>query len=113
MSVLLLGLCTAAAVYLYRQQATTAEILARNVVGRQLDYALETVVDELVTVQREGSDQVEALHERIQALLAQAQELTARRRNAGWCANWSTALRGTISAGKHAPRPSKLGDQPP
>ena len=75
MSVLLLGLCTAAAVYLYRQQATTAEILARNVVSRQLDYALETVVDELVTVQREGSDQVEALHERIQALLAQAQEL--------------------------------------
>ena len=27
MSLLLLGLCTAAAVYLYRQQATTAEIL--------------------------------------------------------------------------------------
>lgn len=75
MSVLLLGLCTAAAVYLYRQQATTAEILARNVVSRQLDHALETVVDELVTVQREGSDQVEALHERIQVLLAQAQEL--------------------------------------
>ncbi len=74
-SVLLLGLCTAAAVYFYRQQATTAEILARNVVSRQLDHTLETVVDELVTVQREGSDQVGALHERIRALLAQAQEL--------------------------------------
>src|SRR6266511_2851687 len=74
-SVLLLGLCTAAAVYLYRQQATTAEILARNVVSRQLDHALETVVDELATVQRGGSDQVEALHERIRVLLAQAQEL--------------------------------------
>ena len=72
-SVLLLGFCTVAAVYLYRQQATMAEMLARNVVSRQLDHALETVVDELVMVQREGRGQVEAIHERIQALLAHAQ----------------------------------------
>jgi signal transduction histidine kinase len=74
-SVLLLGLCAVAAVSLYRQQATTAEMLARSVVSRQLVHTLETVVDELVTVQREGRDEVEALHERIQALLVQAQEL--------------------------------------
>lgn len=74
-SVLLLGLCTAAAVSLYRQQATTAEMLARSVVSRQLVHTLETVVADLVAVQREGRDEVKALHERIQALLAQAQEV--------------------------------------
>ena len=42
MSVLLLGLCTATAMYLYRQQATTAHILA-HVISRKLDHAFETV----------------------------------------------------------------------
>jgi two-component system sensor histidine kinase HydH len=76
-SVLLLGLCTATAVYLYRQQATTAQILEENVVGRKIDHDLETAVADLITAHRDGSDQVEALHERIRAWLAQVQELTA------------------------------------
>jgi two-component system, NtrC family, sensor histidine kinase HydH len=76
-SVLLLGLCTATAVYLYRQQATTAQILEENVVGRKIDHDLETAVADLITAHRDGSDQVEALHERIRARLAQVQELTA------------------------------------
>jgi two-component system, NtrC family, sensor histidine kinase HydH len=77
-SLLLLGLCTATAVYLYRQQATTAQILEENVIGRKIDHDLESAVDDLIAVHRDGSDQVDALHERIRALLAQAQELTAK-----------------------------------
>ncbi len=76
-SVLLLGLCTATAVYLYRQQATTAQILDENVVSRKIDHELETVMNDLIAVHRDGSDQVEALHERILVLLAHAQEVAA------------------------------------
>jgi two-component system sensor histidine kinase HydH len=76
-SLLLLGFCTATAVYLYRQQATAAQILEENVVSRKIDHDLETAVAALIAVHRDGSDQVDALHERIQALLAQAQALAA------------------------------------
>src|SRR5712691_4345936 len=64
-SVLLLGLCTATAVYLYRQQATTAQILDENVVSRKIDHELETAMNDLIAVPRVGSDQVGALHEGI------------------------------------------------
>ena len=77
MSVILLGLCTATAVYLYRQQATTAQILDENVVSRKIDHELETAMNDLIAVHRDGSDQVEALHERILVLLAHAQEVAA------------------------------------
>jgi two-component system sensor histidine kinase HydH len=76
-SVLLLGLCTATAVYLYRQQATTAQILEENVVSRKIDHDLETAMNDLIAVPRDSRDQVEALHEEIHALLAQAQEVAA------------------------------------
>src|SRR6266571_3894048 len=76
-SVILLGLCTATAVYLYRQQATTAQILDENVVSRKIDHELETAMNDLIAVHRDGSDQVEALHERILVLLAHARELAA------------------------------------
>jgi two-component system sensor histidine kinase HydH len=75
--VLLLGLCTATAVYLYRQQATTAQILDENVVSRKIDHELETAMNDLIAVHRDGSDQVEALHERILVLLAHAQAVAA------------------------------------
>jgi two-component system, NtrC family, sensor histidine kinase HydH len=76
MSLLLLGLCTATAVYFYRQQATTAQILEENVISRKIDHDLETAVADLIAAHRDGSDRVDVLHERIRALLAQAQELT-------------------------------------
>src|SRR5215472_3641931 len=76
-SLLLLGLCTATAVYLYRQQATTAQILEENVVSRKIDHDLETAVGDLIAVHPDGSNQVIALHGRIRALLAQVRELTA------------------------------------
>src|SRR5215831_18224476 len=72
-SLLLFGLCTATAVYLYRQQATTAHMLDEHVVSRKIDHELETAIDELMTVHRNSSDQVEALQERIRTLLTDIQ----------------------------------------
>src|SRR5882724_6627293 len=82
-SVLLLGLCTATAVYLYRQQATTAQILEENVVSRKIDHELETAMNDLIAVPRDSRDQVEALHEEIRALLAHAQEVAATEEEGG------------------------------
>jgi len=76
-SLLLLGLCIATAAHLYRQQATTAQILEENIVSRKIDHDLETAVDDLIAGHRDRSDQVDALHDRIRALLAQARELAA------------------------------------
>src|SRR5262249_34058765 len=72
-SLLLLGLCTATAVYLYRQQATTAHMLDEHVVSRKIDHELETAIDDLIAVHRDGSDQVDTLHERIRTLLTDIQ----------------------------------------
>jgi two-component system, NtrC family, sensor histidine kinase HydH len=72
-SLLLLGLCTTTAVYLYHQQATTAQILDEHVVSRKIDHELETAIADLITVHRDGSDMVDALHERIRTLLTDIQ----------------------------------------
>src|SRR5262245_33686118 len=72
-SLLLVGLCTATAVYLYRQQATTAHMLDEHVVSRKIDHELETTIADLITVHRDGSDQVEALQERMRTLLTDIQ----------------------------------------
>src|SRR5713101_2043604 len=72
-SLVRLGLCTATAVYLYRQQATTAHMLDEHVVSRKIDHELETAIDELIAMHRDGSDMVDALHERIRTLLTDIQ----------------------------------------
>jgi two-component system, NtrC family, sensor histidine kinase HydH len=72
-SLLLLGLCTATAVYLYRQQATTARMLDEHVISRKIDHALETAIADLIAVHRDRSDQVDVLHERIHTLLTDIQ----------------------------------------
>jgi signal transduction histidine kinase len=74
-SLLLLGLCTATAVYLYRQQAATAHMLDEHVVSRKIDHELETAMADLIVVHRDGSDQVEALQERIRTLLIAIQAI--------------------------------------
>ena len=72
-SLLLLGLCTATAVYLYRQQATTAYMLDEHVVSRKIDHELETIIADLIAGHRDGSDQVEAFQERMRTLLTDMQ----------------------------------------
>jgi C4-dicarboxylate-specific signal transduction histidine kinase len=75
-SLLLLGLCIAAAVYLYRQQANTADILAENVVTRKIDRDLENTAEALLRAHRAGSDRADGLRNRFRELLAQVQQLT-------------------------------------
>ena len=74
-SLLLLGLCTATAVYLYRQQATTAHMLDAHIISRKIDHEFETAIADLIAVHRDGSDQVDALHERMRTLLTDIQAL--------------------------------------
>jgi hypothetical protein len=72
-----LGLCPATAVYLYRQQATTAHLLDAQVVSRTIDHERETAIADLIAAHREGSDEVEALHEQIRPLLTAIQAVTS------------------------------------
>src|SRR5215510_10154367 len=74
-SILLLGLCTATAVCLYRQQAITAHMLDEHVVSRKIDHELETTINDLIAVHRDGSDRVDALHEQIRTLLTDIQAM--------------------------------------
>src|SRR5919108_1855298 len=82
-SLLLLGLCTATAVYLYRQQATTARLLDEHVVSRKVDHELENAIADLIAAHGDGSDMVEVLHQRIRTLLTdiQAVAYTAEERS--------------------------------
>jgi C4-dicarboxylate-specific signal transduction histidine kinase len=73
-SLLLLGLCIAAAAYLYRQQANTAEILAENVVTRKIDRNLEGTAEALLRAHRGGSDRVDDLQQGFQERLAEARQ---------------------------------------
>jgi signal transduction histidine kinase len=68
-SLLLLGLCTATAVYLYRQQDTTTRLLDEHIVSRKVDHQLETAIADLITAHRDGRDQVEALDAQMRTLL--------------------------------------------
>src|ERR1051326_3121286 len=76
-SLLLLGLCTATAVYLYRQYATTASMLDEHVISRKIDHELETAIANLIAAHRDRGDAVEVLHERIRTLLTDIQAVAS------------------------------------
>src|SRR5207249_11530159 len=67
--------CTATAIFLYRMHAETAEDLAEDIDSRQKATEIETTLRNLVTLVRNGSDQVDALHGRIYQMLAEARDL--------------------------------------
>lgn len=74
-STLLLGLCGTAAVLLYRQQVTSAEVLGENVSSSQLAHDLENTLNDLVSLLRDRNDQVAPLHQRVRRQLGQAWQL--------------------------------------
>src|ERR671932_204765 len=76
-SLLLLGLCTATAVYLYRQYATTAHVLDEHVISRKIDHDLATAITDLIAAHGDRGDLVEALHERIHLLLTDIQAVAS------------------------------------
>ena len=61
LSLLLFGLCIAAALYLYRQQAVTAENLGENIGSRKVAAALEELFDRFV----KGGVQVDDLNQEL------------------------------------------------
>jgi signal transduction histidine kinase len=74
-SLLLLALCSFAAVALYQQQATSAAILDENVTSTQVAHELKNTLTDLVLLLRDNKEQVEPLHQRISSQLLKAREL--------------------------------------
>src|SRR5947209_4769448 len=82
LSLLLFGLCIAAAVYLYGQQTTSADILGENVTSTQVARDLQNTLADLLALLKGRSEQVDALHVRIHTQLAEAQRLADKEEEA-------------------------------
>jgi signal transduction histidine kinase len=95
-SLLLLGLCTAGAVFLYRQQSGTADVLGENVTSRRAAATLEEDLADLIALHRGGNDQVEPQHERAERHLAVIEEYAdkdeEKRQAAELTASWGRYL---------------------
>lgn len=70
-SLLLLVLCSSLAIYLYRQQSLTADVLGENIGSRGAAGQLEETLNDLVVLHRQGVEAVAPLHQRIDAHLAE------------------------------------------
>ena len=71
-ALLLLLACTTAATYFYYEQSATASILRENINSRRIAQDLETRLEDLLALLRSGSDQVDALDDRVERLLVDA-----------------------------------------
>src|SRR5438132_92202 len=74
-SALLLGLGTAGAVIVYRQQRVTAEALGENIGSRKAAAQLEEGLADLIALHQNRAAQVAPLHERIAHHLEQIRKL--------------------------------------
>src|SRR5437899_813331 len=74
-SLLLLGLCILAALYLYAQQAESAAALTENVSSTQVAHNLENTLSDLIELLRANSKDVVHLHRRVTEQLAEARHL--------------------------------------
>src|SRR5438874_2182233 len=74
-SLLLLGFCIAAAVYLYNQQAASSEDLSESVESRRVARDIEVNLVRLIQLVGSGSEQADGVHQVIRELLARAQKL--------------------------------------
>jgi signal transduction histidine kinase len=75
LSLLLLGLCAAAAVYLYSQQAVSGEELRENVSSAQAAHDLENTLRDVAALLRHQRTEVEPLNRRIASQLAAVRRL--------------------------------------
>ncbi|MFO0969207.1 MAG: ATP-binding protein [Gemmataceae bacterium] len=75
LSLSLLGLCIVGAVYLYRQQADTAESLGENIGSRRVARNLQVDLGTLVDAVRRRPEQVAEVDRKLERLIAQAQDL--------------------------------------
>jgi two-component system sensor histidine kinase HydH len=72
-SLLLLGLSIAAAVYLYKEQAQTAQDFGENMSSAKIAHDLENTLNNLSDVLQAGNEPSPAQHEKVQAQLKIAQ----------------------------------------
>jgi two-component system, NtrC family, sensor histidine kinase HydH len=75
LSLLLWALCAAAAVYLSIQQSGSAEAFREDVSSTQAAHDLANTLNNLIALLREGSKQVEPLHDRVVDQLHKAEDL--------------------------------------
>src|SRR5262245_52021652 len=80
LSLLLLGLSSASAVYLYSQQASTATGLVENQTSSQIAHDLKNTLQILEEQLQVHSEQVDALLRRIKEQLGQAREFADKER---------------------------------
>ena len=61
MSLVLAALCAGGAIYLYRQQTISADVLGENIVSRQAAGDLEETLHDMIALHREQATRVEPL----------------------------------------------------
>src|SRR3954462_3493811 len=71
-SLLFLGSCITAAVYLHHQQSSSVRVLDEAIASRRIAGDLLKVLDELAALPRDRRDQAVVLHRHILELLARA-----------------------------------------
>jgi signal transduction histidine kinase len=70
MSLALAALCAGGAVYLYRQQTISADVLGENIVSRQAAGDLEETLHDMIALHRDRAARVEPLLERVRKHLS-------------------------------------------
>jgi two-component system, NtrC family, sensor histidine kinase HydH len=73
-SLIMLGLCTASAVLLYKQQAGSAQVLNEAISSRRIASELETTIKNMIDLLVKGNTRVEPLDENFHRLLGDAQQ---------------------------------------
>ncbi|WP_254054087.1 sensor histidine kinase [Singulisphaera sp. GP187] len=82
MSVLFLGSCITAAIYLHHQQSTSLRILDEDLQSRQYGADLLRELHDLIALPRDRRQEAAPLHKKIQGLLARAKQAADKREEA-------------------------------
>src|SRR3954447_2250615 len=82
-SLLFLGSCITAALYLHHQQSASLRVLDENLWSRRIAADLLRALDDLAALPGDRAAEVDALQERIGELLAQARQFADQREEAG------------------------------
>src|SRR5262245_60615692 len=91
-AILLLIACSTAATYFYCEQSVTASILRENINSRRIAQELETRLEDLLALLRSGSDQVDALDERIDELIVEARHFADKAEEAELVTNLESSF---------------------
>ena len=91
-SLLLLGLCVGAAVYLYKEQFASAEDLSEDVRSARAAHDLENTLIDLVALLRVGDEKADTLHQHLRQQLREVERRANRRREKALVAKLTESL---------------------